>query len=316
MKKKTKIDTIFQDTFTKVRFYSSAISGIKKDSFASEELASNKNAVASLVGVNKKIFGRDINKEFRKIQNEFRKNYLYKFTHAWQDGEGMASEWRIVSNDKLDTLLNGYDEYEAKFSELVNEIKTNYHDLIQQGMARLGKLANEQDYKDWHEIEKKFAFSITTDFFSSYDTSNDERIHADAKRRKAIENNIASRYEANFKALAEKMKKDLEGSITNIINALKKDGSGKSFFKDSVFQGLKNQIETNRDLNAKLFQSEEIDKAIQVCVESLARVNDIDSLRDKGDIGKTKRAKVTQTWRRLSQFLIRIRLAKSFQVSD
>ena len=69
----------------------------------------------------------------------------------------MASEWRIVSNDKLDTLLNGYDEYEAKFSELVNEIKTNYHDLIQQGMARLGKLANEQDYKDWHEIEKKFA---------------------------------------------------------------------------------------------------------------------------------------------------------------
>ena len=31
------------------------------------------------VGVNKKIFGRDINKEFRKIQNEFRKNYLYKF---------------------------------------------------------------------------------------------------------------------------------------------------------------------------------------------------------------------------------------------
>ena len=66
------------------------------------------------------------------------------------------------------------------------------------------------------------------------------------------------------------MKKDLEGSITNIINALKKDGSGKSFFKDSVFQGLKNQIETNRDLNRNIFQSEEIDKAIQVCVESLA----------------------------------------------
>ena len=46
MKKKTKIDTIFHDTFTKVRFYSSAISGIKKDNGATiEELASNKNAV-------------------------------------------------------------------------------------------------------------------------------------------------------------------------------------------------------------------------------------------------------------------------------
>tara|TARA_Y100001935_G_C17307192_1_gene513115 strand:+ start:1591 stop:2556 length:966 start_codon:yes stop_codon:yes gene_type:complete len=312
MKKKIKIDTIFQDTFTKVRFYSSAISGIKKDSFASEELASNKNAVASLVGVNKKIFGRDINKEFRKIQNEFRKKYLYKYTHAWQDGEGMASEWRIVSNEKLDTLLNGYEEYEAKFSELVNEIKTDYLRLIQEGMAKLGKLANEQDYKEWHQIEKKFAFNITTDFFSSYDTSNDERIHADAKRRKAIENNVASRYESNFKVLAEKMKKDLEGSITNIINALKKDGSGKSFFKDSVFQGLKDQIETNRDLNKKLFQSEEIDKAIQVCVESLASVNDIDSLRDKGDIGKTKRAKVTQDMEKAKSILNQNTLGKIF----
>ena len=99
---------------------------------------------------------------------------------------------------------------------------------------------------------------------------------------------------------------------TNIINALKKDGSGKSFFKDSVFQGLKNQIETNRDLNAKLFQSEEIDKAIQVCVESLARVNDIDSLRDKGDIGKTKRAKVTQDMEKAKSILNQNTLGKIF----
>ena len=32
--KKKKIDTVFADTFTKVRFYSSAISGIKKDNGA------------------------------------------------------------------------------------------------------------------------------------------------------------------------------------------------------------------------------------------------------------------------------------------
>ena len=100
--KEKKIDTIFQDTFTKVRFYSSAISGIKKDSLVLPSNCQLLKCGYDLVGVNKKIFGRDINKEFRQIQNEFRKNYLYKFTHAWQDGGKMGSEWRIVSNEKYD----------------------------------------------------------------------------------------------------------------------------------------------------------------------------------------------------------------------
>ena len=79
----------------------------------------------------------------------------------------------------------------------------------------------------------------------------------------------------------------------NIIDALKKDGSGKSFFKDSVFKNLKEKVERVRDLNRNIYQSAELDKAIDIIVGSLASVNDIDSLRDKGEIGKSKRAKVS-----------------------
>ena len=50
--KKKKIDTVFADTFTKVRFYSSAISGIKKDNGATIELSALKDADYDLVGVN------------------------------------------------------------------------------------------------------------------------------------------------------------------------------------------------------------------------------------------------------------------------
>ena len=76
----------------------------------------------------------------------------------------MGSEWRIVSNEKYDSLLAGFETYEAKFSELVNEIKNNYEDLIDEGMKRLGKLANSSDYKEWQDIEHKFNLQITTDF--------------------------------------------------------------------------------------------------------------------------------------------------------
>ena len=74
--KKKKIDPVVADTFTKVRFSASANSGIKKDNMATIELSALKNADYDLVGVNKKIFGRDINKEFRQIQNEFRNRVL------------------------------------------------------------------------------------------------------------------------------------------------------------------------------------------------------------------------------------------------
>ena len=103
----------------------------------------------------------------------------------------MGSEWRIVSNEKYDSLMAGFETYNKKFWKLVEAVQNNYEDMIDEGMKRLGKLANSSDYKDWHEIEKKFNFQITTDVFSSYDTSNDERVNlSDAKQRKAIENSI------------------------------------------------------------------------------------------------------------------------------
>tara|TARA_Y100000114_G_scaffold44515_2_gene40165 strand:- start:12916 stop:13884 length:969 start_codon:yes stop_codon:yes gene_type:complete len=310
--KKKKIDTVFADTFTKVRFYSSAISGIKKDNGATIELSALKDADYDLVGVNKKIFGRDINKEFRQIQNEFRNRVLYPMTYPWSDGGKMGSEWRIVSNEKYDSLMAGFETYDKKFWRLVEAVKSNYEDMIDEGMKRLGKLANISDYKEWEDIEHKFNFQITPDVFTSYNTSNDTRVNLSEKQRKAIENSIASNYEANFKSLLEEEKKTLEESVQNIIDALKKDGSGKSFFKDSVFKNLKEKVERVRDLNRNIYQSAELDKAIDIIVGSLASVNDIDSLRDKGEIGKSKRAKVSADMEKAKSSLNQNTLGKIF----
>lgn len=313
--KKKKIETTIGDTFTKVRFYSSAISGIKKDSDASWEMAYTNGAVEGQVAVNKKIFGRDINKEFRNIQNKFRNKVLYPTTYPWTDGDEMTSEWRIVSNEKYDFLMEGFEKYQKEFFDLVNEIKTDYLSMIQEGMARLGKLAKEDDYKDWIDIEHKFNFAMGVDVFTSYNTSNDTRINLSEKQRTAIENSIASNYEANFKSLLEEEKKTLEESVQNIIDALKKDGSGKSFFKDSVFKNLKEKVERVRDLNKNIYQSSELDKAIDIIVGSLASVNDIDSLRDKGEIGKSKRAKVSADMEKAKSSLNQNTLGKIFSGS-
>ena len=62
----------------------------------------------------------------------------------------------------------------------------------------------------------------------------------------------------------------------------------------------------------KLFQSEEIDKAIRHHCWFSRSVNDIDSLRDKGDIGKTKRAKVTQDMEKAKSILNQNTLGKIF----
>ena len=188
--------------------------------------------------------------------------------------------------------------------------------MIDEGMKRLGKLANSSDYKEWEDIEHKFNFQITPDVFTSYNTSNDTRVNLSEKQRKAIENSIASNYEANFKSLLEEEKKTLEESVQNIIDALKKDGSGKSFFKDSVFKNLKEKVERVRDLNRNIYQSAELDKAIDIIVGSLASVNDIDSLRDKGEIGKSKRAKVSADMEKAKSSLNQNTLGKIFQVLD
>ena len=84
MKKKTKIDTSFKILLRRSDFTRLLLAVSKKDSFATIELSALKNADYDFVGVNKKIFGRDINKEFRQIQNEFRNRVLYPLTHPWQ----------------------------------------------------------------------------------------------------------------------------------------------------------------------------------------------------------------------------------------
>ena len=88
----------------------------------------------------------------------------------------MGSEWRIVSNDKLDTLINGFDEYEAKFSELVNEIKTIIMTSSNKAWLDLVSLRMSKTTKIGMTLKRNLLSLLRLMFFSSYDTSNDERI--------------------------------------------------------------------------------------------------------------------------------------------
>ena len=55
-----------------------------------------------------------------------------------------------------------------------------------------------------------------------------------------------------------------------------------------------------------------MDKAIDIIVGSLASVKDIDSLRDKGEIGKSKRAKVSADMEKAKSSLNQNTLGKIF----
>ena len=294
--KKDNVNTLSENA-TLVRLTTKHPSGIKSDKNLKEGLAIDQNAYESSLHVAKYIFGKETNKYFRRIINQFRNNYFYPLTVPWDDNtsdyEGkVLSGWRLYPNQELDNLVEKVNEAKADFDKEVKQFIDNYDNLIYHNKTALGNAFKLSDYPTKEEIEHKFKFDFELGTVPQF-SSNDIRIGVSEKLRKKIENDALKRATKNVEAITRTTVETLLESVEHLADKLKSydpKTKGGGFFKKSSFDKLRQFLDTLPSINSDILGNDKnITEAHQNLVSVFAKINDVDALREDDDYTANKR---------------------------
>ena len=295
MKKDNK--NTLSENATLVRLTTKHPSGIKSDKDLKEGLAIDQKAYESSLHVAKYIFGKEPNKYFRRIINQFRNNYFYPLTVPWDDNtsdyEGkVLSGWRLCPNKELDRLVDKVNEAKNDFQKEVKQFLDNYDNLIYQNKSALGDAFKLSDYPTELEIEKKFRFDFELGTVPQFN-SKDIRLNVSEKLRKKIENDALKRATKNIEAITRTTVETLLESVEHLADKLKSydpKTKGGGFFKNSTFDKLRQFLDTLPSINNDILGNDKmIAEAHQKLVGVFAKINDVDSLREDDDYTAKKR---------------------------
>ena len=304
-----KIKNTLSETATLVRVTLGHPSGIKSDRHLKNGLAEDVNSQADLLNVSKHIYGKNINKEFRKIINAFRNDYYYRLSLPWGDsftdddaskGVMASGGWRLLPNTNYDQLIDCFNEAKAQFQKDVDYFFKQLETNMKQAKLNLGDAFKEADYPtmDWElvELRKKFIFDIQLGAVPTVGNSSDIRINASEGLKKRIENDVSNRLTQNIKNVLILTVDSLVGQVEHLAEKLREydpENKQKGFFNNSSIAKLKELVETLPNTNSDILGNDaEISKAHQKLVGVLAQINSVDSLRDESEIGESKRKKV------------------------
>ena len=295
MKKDNK--NTLSENATLVRLTTKHPSGIKSDKDLKEGLAIDQKAYESSLHVAKYIFGKEPNKYFRRIINQFRNNYFYPLTVPWDDNtsdyEGkVLSGWRLCPNKELDRLVDKVNEAKNDFQKEVKQFLDNYDNLIYQNKSALGDAFKLSDYPTELEIEKKFRFDFELGTVPQFN-SKDIRLNVSEKLRKKIENDALKRATKNIEAITRTTVETLLESVEHLADKLESydpKTKGGVFFKNSTFDKLRQTLDTLPSINSDILGNDKkIAEAHQNLVSVFAKINDVNSLRDDDDYTDKKR---------------------------
>ena len=295
MKKDNK--NTLSENATLVRLTTKHPSGIKSDKDLKEGLAIDQKAYESSLHVAKYIFGKEPNKYFRRIINQFRNNYFYPLTVPWDDNtsdyEGkVLSGWRLCPNKELDRLVDKVNEAKNDFQKEVKQFLDNYDNLIYQNKSALGDAFKLSDYPTELEIEKKFRFDFELGTVPQFN-SKDIRLNVSEKLRKKIEQDALKRATKNVEAITRTTVETLLESVEHLADKLKSydpKTKGGGFFKNSTFDKLRQFLDTLPSINSDILGNDKkIAEAHQNLVSVFAKINDVNSLRDDDDYTDKKR---------------------------
>tara|TARA_R110002126_G_scaffold50763_1_gene139620 strand:- start:1896 stop:2858 length:963 start_codon:yes stop_codon:yes gene_type:complete len=297
---KNNVNTL-SDNATLVRLNTKHPSGVKSDKYLKEGLAIDQEALSESLHVAKYIFGKDTNKYFRRIINQFRNNVYYALTVPWDDNtsdvEGkVLSGWRLCPNRELDTLMDRVGKAKVDFEKEVKQFLDNYDNLIEANRIKLGNAFKLADYPSVEEIETKFRFDFELSVVPRYD-SKDIRLNVSEKLRAKIEHDAIKRANKNVETIARTTVEALLESVGHLADKLKtydpKDKQKGGFFKNSSFDKLRGFLDTLPSINADILNNDPlIAEAHQKLVGVFASINDVDSLRDESSYGANKRKKI------------------------
>ena len=294
--KKENANTLSENA-TLVRLTTKHPSGIKSDKDLKEGLAIDQKAYESSLHVAKYIFGKETNKYFRRIINQFRNNYFYPMTVPWDDNtsdfEGkVLSGWRLCPNQELDRLMDKVNEAKVDFDKEVKSFLDNYDDLIEANKYKLGDAFKLSDYPSKDEIETKFRFDFELGTVPQFN-SKDIRLNVSEKLRKKIENDALKRATKNVEAITRTTVETLLESVEHLADKLSSydpKTKGGGFFKNSSFDKFRQFLDTLPSINSDILGNDKkIAEAHQNLVSVFAKINDVSSLRDDDDYTDKKR---------------------------
>jgi hypothetical protein len=294
--KKENANTLSENA-TLVRLTTKHPSGIKSDKDLKEGLAIDQKAYESSLHVAKYIFGKETNKYFRRIINQFRYNYFYPMTVPWDDNtsdfEGkVLSGWRLCPNQELDTLMDKVNDAKVDFDKEVKEFLDNYDNLIEANKYKLGDAFKLSDYPTKDEIATKFRFDFELGTVPQFN-SKDIRLNVSQKLRKKIESDALKRATKNVEAITRTTVETLLESVEHLADKLSSydpKTKGGGFFKNSSFDKFRQFLDTLPSINSDILGNDKkIAEAHQNLVTVFAKINDVNSLRDDDDYTDKKR---------------------------
>tara|TARA_R100001591_G_scaffold1390_1_gene3388 strand:- start:2006 stop:2968 length:963 start_codon:yes stop_codon:yes gene_type:complete len=294
--KNNNVNTLSENA-TLVRFTTKHPSGIKSDKDLRKGLAIDKEANNDSLHVAKYIFGKETNKYFRRIINQFRYNYFYPLTVPWDDNTSdydgkVLSGWRLCPNRELDRLMDKANESKSDFQKEVDSFLDNYDNLIEANKYKLGQAFKLSDYPEKDVIATKFRFDFELGTVPQFNTK-DVRLNVSEKLRKKIEQDALKRATKNVEAITRTTVDTLLESVEHLADKLKSydpKTKGGGFFKNSSFDKLRQFLDTLPSINSDILGNDKtIAEAHQNLVSVFAKINDVDSLRDDDDYTDKKR---------------------------
>ena len=288
-----KSKSVLQEIATLIHIYKSMASDTILDREISEEITARYDAEGGTLKASKPKYGYDINKHMRSMFNKFMNKEIKPYVYPWQEGDSNKSVYYLLPNTHFETVQEAINKFQLEWDKEVNWFIANYDRLVEDAKERLGKAWKEEDYEDSSVIRKKFKFYVN--FRNIPSVESDIRTNASAKLRKQIASQVEGSYRQNEKLLLDDAKENLDSSLSRVIDAMKnfkpKDKGG-AFFKDAMFDKLRLDNDRARVLNDQVFQSEELAESIDSVDQLLGSINSVDTLRDKTELGESKRKQV------------------------
>ena len=270
-------------------------------------MARDNNSDADLLNVSKHIFGKNINKDFRKIINGFRNDFYYPLTLPWADSIGeqgvqASGGWRLCPNTNLEALQDRIIEAKADWDKEVNYFfkqLDSYRALAESklGDAFLGSEFPNEDY-EIDKLRSKFIFDVQFNNVPNRTSTNDIRINVSETLRKRIENDVQNRVSDNVKNILILTVDSLVGQVDHLAEKLKvydPENKQKGFFNNSSIEKLRQAVEMLPSVNSDILGNDQaISDAHQQLVRVLASINSVESLRDDTELGESKRKQVAE----------------------
>ena len=293
-----KMNNTLSQSATLVRFTAKHPSGVKVDRYLRDRLAVDvKTGDARLLNVSKNIFGVNANKYFRRIQNNFRNNYYYPLTVAWDDNttdyDGkVVTGYRLCPNTNLERLQDAMDKAKTDYFKEVKNFVKQYPKIVEQSKRELGQAFEENDFPDVDDLEAKFKFDFELSLVPSFGGS-DIRINVSEKMQQRIERDAVKRANKNVKNIFKLTVGALVEQVDHIVDKLESyDPNNKQkggFFKDSSFDKLRQAVDVLPAINSDILGNDkDVTDAHQKLCGVLAQINSVDSLRDETELGQGK----------------------------